>query len=204
MAVKSGALVRCRYQNFAGFRSQTSDFPHTFPLRGLEKISKRQQSFARRPRSGHTDAVLVRLPSRWPVTWKRSGARGCVRGPLGPACSQAPTCENHNVVCAAESTAARPFAKSACQITFTSAFCTCLWTHAGPSNIVSGMFLSTKPFLYEHFSPSVILHWKIDTCFTLYYKFPQVSRLKAICGKTGTFFHFITRCYRLEWWRPEN
>ena len=38
--LQTGALVRCRYLNSAGFLSQTSDFPHTFPLRGLEKKKK--------------------------------------------------------------------------------------------------------------------------------------------------------------------
>ena len=62
--LQTGALVRCRYLNSAGFLSQTSDFPHTFPLRGLEKkkkrqrkMSKRQQSLDRKQRSGRTEAL---------------------------------------------------------------------------------------------------------------------------------------------------
>lgn len=39
--LQTGALVRCRYQNFAGFLSQTSDFPHTFPHPGLKKEKKK-------------------------------------------------------------------------------------------------------------------------------------------------------------------
>lgn len=48
------ALVRCRYLNSAGFLSQTSDFPHKFPLHSLKKMSKRQQSSSRKKHSGQT------------------------------------------------------------------------------------------------------------------------------------------------------
>lgn len=43
-------LVRCRYLSAAGFLSQTSDFPHTFPLPGPEKVKWRQQSLSQKER----------------------------------------------------------------------------------------------------------------------------------------------------------
>lgn len=54
------ALVRCRYLNPAGFLSQTSDFPHTFPpLKLQKKMSKRQQSLSGEKRGGQTEPLFL-------------------------------------------------------------------------------------------------------------------------------------------------
>lgn len=102
-------------------------------------MSKRQQSLARKPRSGQTEAftlgffgccfffffnsVLTAHAGR-ELKENRAPAPCCVCGLQRPARCQAPSCENRIVVCAAESAAAQAFAKSAClALTFTSAFC---------------------------------------------------------------------------------
>lgn len=119
--LQTGALVRCRYLNSAGFLSQTSDFPHTFPLRGLEKKCRKSNKVS--PEGNRVDkseALHCLKSTLGPHTgWaggavKESRAWLCACGLQRPAHCQPQTCENHIVVCAAERAAAQAFAKSAC------------------------------------------------------------------------------------------
>lgn len=60
LLLQTGALVRCRYLSSAGFLSQTSDFPHIFPLSGPDrKNAKSQQSLAREKRLGQAVGGLA-------------------------------------------------------------------------------------------------------------------------------------------------
>lgn len=90
-----------------------------------KKISKRQQSFACGSRSGPAKVVLLVASARlegdrgeWGPRWG-VGAAAC-RGPC--AARQPASCRNRTSVSAAESAAAPVFAKSAWQLSFTSAF----------------------------------------------------------------------------------
>lgn len=80
-------------------------------------MSKRQQSLARKQRSGQTEALhcfnsTLSAHSGWEVQENRAWLCAC--GLQRPACCQASSCENRIVVFVAESAAARAFAKSAC------------------------------------------------------------------------------------------
>lgn len=96
--LQTGALVRCRYLPLAGFLSQTSDFPHTFPLPGLnspscyvKKKNLKNATKTRPKRTGHTEVALcVRAacrplqgagPVKTPRGCLRSGARSCKISP---------------------------------------------------------------------------------------------------------------------------
>lgn len=118
------ALVRCRYLNFAGFRSQTTNFPHTFPFRELENISKRQQSFASMSRSGPTEVVLCFDSARLTKAGEGEPVLGLGLGACRGLCTAR---QNHTTVSAAQGAAAQAFAKSAWQLTFTSAFLPHIW-----------------------------------------------------------------------------